>query len=102
MTNILITGGTGFIGVHLVKKLQGLGHNLKLLVRESSDITPFEGLKNIEYINGDVRDINSLRQAANNIDIIYHLAANTQIWAKDKSIYEEINIKGSENMLKLH
>ena len=101
MTNILITGGTGFIGVPLVKKLQSLGHNLKLLIRENSNTEPFQNLNNIEYIIGNVRDINSLRQATNNIDIIYHLAANTQIWAKDKSIYEEINIKGSENIAKV-
>ena len=101
MANILITGGTGFIGVPLVKKLNSLGHNLKLLIRESSDITPFEDLNNIEYITGDIRDIDSLSQAVNNIDIIYHLAAYTQIWAKDKSIYEEINIKGSENIAKV-
>ena len=98
MANILITGGTGFIGVPLVKKLQSLGHNFKLLIRENSNTEPFQNLNNIEYIIGNVRDINSLRQATNNIDIIYHLAANTQIWAKDKSIYEEINIKGSENI----
>lgn len=101
MANILITGGTGFIGVPLVKKLHNLGHNLKLLIRKSSDITPFEGLNNIEYINGDVRDINSLNQATKNIDIVYHLAANTQIWAKDISIYEEINVNGSENIAKV-
>jgi len=101
MANILITGGTGFIGVPLVKKLQSLGHNLKLLVRESSNKEPFQNLNNIEYIIGDVRDINSLTQAANNVEIIYHLAASTQIWAKNKSIYEEINTNGSENIAKV-
>ncbi len=98
MANILITGGTGFIGVPLVKKLQGLGHNLKLLIRESSNTEPFQNLNNIEYNIGDVRDINSLTKAANDVEIIYHLAANTQIWAKNNSIYEEINLFGSENI----
>ena len=78
MTNILITGGTGFIGIHLVKRLSNLGHNLKLLVRETSDISPFQGLKNIEYINGDVRDIDSINKAVDNVDLIYHLAAYTK------------------------
>jgi len=101
MVNILITGGTGFIGVHLVKKLHDLGHNLKLLIRETSDISHFQDLKNIEYIHGDVRDINSLNQSVGNIDIIYHLAAYTKIWAKNKLIYDETNINGSENIAKL-
>ena len=98
MANILVTGGTGFIGVPLVKKLHQLGHNLKLLVRESSNTAPFKELSNIEYVTGDVQDISSLEKAVDNIDIIYHLAATTQIWAKDKSIFEEINIKGPENI----
>ena len=98
MANILITGGTGFIGVPLVKKLQGLGHNLKLLVRETSNIEPFQSLNNIEYIIGDVRDINSLYKAVDNIEIIYHLAAYTGIWAKKNSIYYDTNVKGTENI----
>ncbi len=101
MANILITGGTGFIGVPLVRKLQSLGYNLKLLVRESSDITPFEGLKNIEYFYGDVRDIEILYKAAENIDLIYHLAAYTRMWAKDKSIIEDTNVKGTENIAQI-
>jgi nucleoside-diphosphate-sugar epimerase len=101
MVSILVTGGTGFIGISLVKKLYELGHNLKLLVRESSDITPFNELNNIEYIIGDVRDINSISNAVNGIDIIYHLAAYTGIWAKKKSIYYDINVKGTENILNI-
>ena len=99
MVSILITGGSGFIGTQLVKKLYGLGHNLKLLVRESSDITPFKELNNIEYIIGDVRDFNSISNAVNGIEIIYHLAAYTGIWAKKKSIYNEVNVKGTEYIL---
>ncbi|MFX1418015.1 MAG: NAD-dependent epimerase/dehydratase family protein [Promethearchaeota archaeon] len=98
MANILITGGTGFIGTALVKELEKLGHNLKLLVRESSNIERFQSLNNIEYIIGDVREINSLYKAVENIEMIYHLAAYTGIWAKKKSIYYDINVKGTENV----
>lgn len=101
MANILITGGTGFIGVPLVKRLHELGYNLTLLIRESSIIKPFENLNNIEYVVGDIRDIDILYEAADNVDLIYHLAANTQIWAKDKLIHHEINVNGSENIAKV-
>ena len=87
MTSILITGGTGFIGATLTKHLNSLGYDLKLLIRETSNIKPFENLKNIEYVIGDVRDIDSIYNAVDNIDLIYHLAAYTGIWAKNKSIY---------------
>jgi len=98
MTSILITGGTGFIGIPLVKKLHELGYELKLLIRENSNLTPFKELNNIDYIIGDVQDIISLEKAVNNVDIIYHLAAYTAIWAKDKSIYYDVNVKGTENI----
>lgn len=101
MANILITGGTGFIGVPLVKKLQSLEHNLKLLIRDTSDITPFQDLKNVIYVTGDVRDVEALYNATENIDLIYHLAAYTRMWAKDKSVYEDTNVKGIENIAKI-
>jgi len=101
MVSILITGGTGFIGIPLVKRLHELGHKLKLLVRETSNITPFEKLNNIEYVIGDVRDNDSLNDAINRIDVIYHLAAYTGIWARKKSIYYDINVKGTQNILNL-
>ena len=101
MVNILITGGTGFIGVPLVEKLYELGHSIKLIVRESSDISPFQNFNNLEYIYGDVRDIESLHKAVDNVDIIYHLAAYTRMWAQDESVFEDINIKGTENVAKV-
>ena len=101
MASILVTGGTGFIGTPLVKKLHELGHKVKLLVRESSDITPFKEFEEIEYINGDVQDIGSLEEATIGIDAIYHLAAYTGIWAKDNSIYYDVNVKGTENVVNI-
>ena len=98
MASILITGGTGFIGKPLVKKLHELGHKVKLLIRESSNTTPFKDLNDIDYIIGDVQDISSLEKAVNKVEVIYHLAAYTGIWAKDKSIYYDVNVKGTENI----
>jgi nucleoside-diphosphate-sugar epimerase len=101
MANIFVTGGTGFIGIPLVKKLHGLGHHIKVLIRETSDISPFEDLTGIEYVIGDTRDIDSLNKTTENVDIIYHLAAYTRMWAKDRSIFEDVNIKGTENIAKI-
>ena len=97
MARILVTGGTGFIGIPLVKKLHELGHEVKLLIRESSNITPFKELNKIDYIVGDIQDLGSLEKAVNNIDAIYHLAAYTGIWAKDNSTYYDVNVRGTEN-----
>jgi nucleoside-diphosphate-sugar epimerase len=98
MAKILVTGGTGFIGIPLVKQLYDLGHEIILLKRENSNLSPFRELSKINYINGDVRDIESIRKAAEGIEFIYHLAAYTGIWAKEKTIYQDINVKGTENV----
>ena len=101
MVNILVTGGTGFLGTHLVKKLNDLGYNLRLLIRESSNISTFQDFTNIEYTIGDVSSIETLYKAMEGIDLIYHLAAYTRMWARDKAIFEETNIKGAENIAKI-
>ncbi len=101
MATILVTGGTGFLGIPLVKRLNNLGHDLKLLIRESSDISPFQDLKNVKYVKGDVQDIESVYQAVDGIEMIYHLAAYTGIWAKKKSIYYDINVRGTENIARV-
>ena len=74
---------------------------MTLLVRETSDIAQFEDLKDIKYVIGDIRDIISIRKAADNVDLIYHLAAYVGIWAKNYSTYEEINVNGTENVAKV-
>jgi len=101
MVNILITGGTGFIGLHLVKKLHDLGYKLRLLIRETSDISPFQDLTKIDYVPGDISNIETIYNAIEDIDLIYHLAAYTRMWARDKTIFEETNIKGTENIAKV-
>ena len=101
MVNILITGATGFLGIHLVKKLNSIGYNLKLLIRKNSNISPFQDLKNIDYIIGDINSIETLYNAVEDIDLIYHLAAYTRKWARDKKVFEETNIKGMENIAKV-
>ncbi|MFX1355822.1 MAG: NAD-dependent epimerase/dehydratase family protein [Promethearchaeota archaeon] len=101
MVKILVTGGTGFIGIPLVEKLHEKGHEIKLLVRKSTDISPFQNFDNIEYTNGDVRQIDSLYSAVDDVDVIYHLAAYTRMWAKDKSVFEDTNIDGTENVAKV-
>jgi len=99
--SILVTGGTGFIGTQLVKKLYELGYNLRLLVRETSDVSPFKDMENIEYIIGDMTELESIDKATDNIDVIFHLAAYVAIWAKDKSIYDDINVTGTKNIAEM-
>ena len=68
----LVTGGTGFLGSHLVRALLERGEQVRCLVRSTSRRDNLEDLP-IEFVTGDVRHLDSLRQAVQGCRIIYHL-----------------------------
>lgn len=93
---ILITGATGFIGSHLTEQLHMSGHELRCLVRKSSNLQWIKDLP-IEYVEGDYFDPTSLRKAVEGIDIIYHSAGVTK--SKTKAGYFEGNHIATKNIL---
>jgi nucleoside-diphosphate-sugar epimerase len=93
----LVTGGTGFIGSHLVEALLQRGVQVRCLLRKSSDLKWLKGLP-IEMTFGDCSDNTSLREAVKDIDQIFHLAGITKA-AKEKA-YFEINAFGTENLIR--
>ena len=95
----LVTGATGFIGKRLVKKLVEEGRNVRCLVRDTSKTEELSYL-NVDFFIGDIRNLNSLKEAMEGIDVVYHLAgrANPSI-VKPYKYYEEINVIGTNNVL---
>jgi len=75
MSNILITGATGFIGRNLVNLLVAEGHTVRALVRDYERARKLLGTENIEYIVGDVTDKKAFENICDNISVVYHLAA---------------------------
>lgn len=95
---ILVTGGTGFVGRHLVHSLVEKGEFVRMLVRKTSDVEEFNKL-GVEVIHGDISDGNSLQGAVKDINIVYHLAAQVGKWGiPDKQFYA-INVQGTLNLL---
>ena len=106
--NILITGGGGFIGSHLVERCVTLGHKVKVLSPYNIDSswgwmdTFDKNIKdNIEVILGDVNDFNLIKKKTKKTDVIFHLAALISIpysYQSPKS-YIDTNINGTYNIL---
>ncbi len=105
---ILVTGGDGFIGSHLVESLVKMGCQVKAFVMYNSfnswgwlDNLPKEDLSKLEIISGDIRDYNAVYEATKDVEVIFHLAALIAIpysyVAPDS--YVDTNVKGTLNIL---
>lgn len=104
-SKFLITGGAGFIGSNLCEALLEMGYYVRCLDNFSTgkceNIEPFLQSENFELIEGDIRNFDVCMQACDGIDYVSHQAA----WGSvPRSIamplvYEEINIKGTVNMM---
>lgn len=90
----LVTGGGGFIGTHLVRQLLEQGEVVKVL--ESADV-PLPN--DVEVIRGSVNDVETVRRALKGVQRCYHLAANPDLWARDKRIFQQVNYDGTCTVL---
>ena len=94
---IAVTGGTGFIGSQLVKYLVSEGHEIKVLVRKTSNTKILKRL-NVKLVIGDIRDRESVETLVNDVEVVYHVAA--QVYKGSKDEFWSVNLHGTENMLK--
>jgi dihydroflavonol-4-reductase len=93
---VLITGANGHIGANLVRALIDKGQPTRCLVHTNS--RAIEGL-NTTKVTGDIRDVASLCRAFDGIDTVYHLAANISLSMDGWQRLEEINVKGTRNVV---
>ncbi len=94
----LVTGATGFVGAAVARALLKAGVEVRVIARPGSDATNLQSLP-IEKVLGDLRDKESLRQALSGCHHLYHVAAHYALWAKDPSIFYDINVDGTRNLL---
>ena len=100
---ILITGGSGYIGSVLVPMLIEKGYHAVVIDKLIFGQKPFKNQKNLEFINGDVRDFDLVKKTLdqNNFDVVIPLAAlvGAPICSKFISEAEEINYKSCNFLL---
>lgn len=97
----MLTGGTGFVGHHVAKLLAAQEQPFRALVRPNSrrdNLAEFDP-RLVEFVCGDLTDPDSLRQALNGCDILYHVAADYRLWARDPQELYRANVDGTRALL---
>jgi UDP-glucose 4-epimerase len=74
--NVFVTGGTGFIGSHLVAELLRAGHTVTCYARNPQKISGFQGISRLGWLKGNLQDIMTLKHGLNDQDVCIHLALN--------------------------
>ena len=92
-----ITGATGCIGSHMVKRLAQSEHELYCLVRKTSHVGELE--LGATLITGDVTDKDSLLEGMRGCDGVINLAAIYSFWEPNKRIYTDVNVEGTRNVM---
>ena len=95
---VLVTGGSGFIGSHLVEALCKKGYRVLCMVRKTSNLRWIKDLP-VDFVQGDLLDKDSMRGIAKDLDYVYHLAGVTK--AIDYRVYERVNYIGTRNILEV-
>jgi dihydroflavonol-4-reductase len=95
---ILVTGGTGFVGAHVVRALLARGEDVRCLVRATSASANLDGLE-VERVVGDLRDAPSLRAALRGVRVLYHCAADYRLYARDPRELYRSNVEGTRAIL---
>lgn len=105
MKEILVTGGWGFLGRHLLALLSAEGHALRVLdvaeppgetgdARGAAEVT-----EQVTHVPGSVTDADAVRRAVEGADAVFHLAALSDLWAPDREDFRRVNLHGTLHVL---
>ena len=93
---VLVTGGAGFIGRHLVRQLSESGRRIRVLDPELNGTLFGPG---VEAVAGSVLDRETVARLMDGVEQVFHLAANTHLWLPDKSSFRTVNTDGTRVVL---
>lgn len=93
----IVTGGAGFIGSHLVGRLVERGERVRVVERPGAEVGHLPS--GVEVVRADIRDRQAVRAAMRGGRWVYHLAANPNLWARDRREFAAINHQGTIHVL---
>jgi len=110
---ILVTGGTGLLGSHILLDLTRRGYKVRAIKRETGNTArvrkvfsyyvddPDTLLAQVEWVDADLLDFQGIEEALDGIDVIYHAGAVVSFYPKDHKRMLKVNIEGTANLVNL-
>jgi dihydroflavonol-4-reductase len=95
----LVTGGSGFIGRHLVQMLCARGERVRIFDLRRPGYGVRLRSETVEFVQGDIADADAVARAMTGSDRVFHLAANPNLWARHKDDFTRVNFQGTVNVL---
>lgn len=96
----LVTGATGFLGSAVVRALLERGESVRVLARPNNNRRNIHGL-DVELVEGNLNDPDSLRRAVRGCRALYHTAADYRLWAREPAQIYETNVTATRQLLRL-
>ena len=106
ISKVLVTGGAGFIGSHLVDRLLGEGFEVTVLddfsTGQMQNISHHRNLEEFHLVRGDVRDVGLVEKVVEDVDAVFHEAAlvDVPLSIKKPLLFNDVNLVGTLNLLK--
>jgi len=106
LSEILVTGGAGFIGSHIVDQLLEEGYKVRVLdnlsTGEKKNLAQHKNKKSFQFIEGDIRNFDLVKKAVEGVDAVIHEAALVSVTrsVEDPLLSNEVNVTGTVNLLK--
>src|ERR1700733_11031298 len=97
MKPALVTGASGFLGWHVARVLRERGYAVRALVRPGSKVAGLD----VDAVTGDLRDQPSLARAVAGCGLVFHVAADYRLWAKNPQELYQSNVDGTRNLLEV-
>lgn len=93
-----LTGASGYLGQRLAWRLAESGEKVQVLIRNRNAAIHLEH-PNIRIFYGDILELNSIREALNECQFVFHIAALARIWSKNPEDFYTINVEGTKNLI---
>src|SRR6267378_5350063 len=96
--DVLVTGATGFVGANVTRRLVADGRCVRVLARPTSSLQALEGCPT-QLVRGDILEPDSLRPAVEGCGLVFHVAADYRLWAREPAEIYRNNVEGTRNVL---